>query len=112
VALPGRSVGSAGALLCRVAVPPSLDCDLTPPLGDLPALAAADDHVGAGNFPRNSIDLSVLSARSYAYELISTDEHRATQYARAAHSAIIEAGFDPEIGEEAQGLMWMITDLI
>ncbi len=31
-----------------------------------------------------------------AYELIPpTDEHRATQYARAAHAAIIEASFDP-----------------
>ena len=47
-----------------------------------------------------------------AYELIATDEHRATQYARATHAAIIEASFDPEIGDEAQGLMWMITDLI
>ncbi|WP_068166351.1 hypothetical protein [Rhodococcus phenolicus] len=47
-----------------------------------------------------------------AYELIPTDEHRATQYARAAHAAIIEASFDPEIGDEAQGLMWMIIDLI
>ncbi|MGV9744572.1 hypothetical protein ACWDTG_06620 [Rhodococcus zopfii] len=47
-----------------------------------------------------------------AYELIATDEQRATQYARSAQSAIIEASFDPEIGEEAMGLMWMITDLV
>lgn len=47
-----------------------------------------------------------------AYQLIATDEHGSTQYARAAHSAILEASFDPEIGEEAAGLAWMITDLI
>lgn len=47
-----------------------------------------------------------------AYELIPTDAHRSTQYARAAHSAIIEASFDNEIREEALGLMWMITDLV
>ncbi|TCN51764.1 hypothetical protein EV641_109155 [Rhodococcus sp. SMB37] len=46
-----------------------------------------------------------------AYDAIATgDEHRVTQYARAAHSAITEAALMGDT--EAASLAWMVEDLI
>lgn len=46
-----------------------------------------------------------------AYEAIAAgDDHRVTQYARSAHSAIIAAALDGDT--EAASLEWMVLDLI
>lgn len=46
-----------------------------------------------------------------AYDAIAEgDEHRVTQYARAAHSAITEAALKGDT--EAASLAWMVEDLI
>lgn len=46
-----------------------------------------------------------------AYDAIAAgDDHRVTQYARAAHSAITEATIKGDT--EAASLAWMVEDLI
>lgn len=48
-----------------------------------------------------------------AYDAIATgDDHTVTQYARAAHSAAVEASYNPEHRTTALILIDMVADLI